>query len=491
MLRSLFVLLALLQVPAAQSPRAALHHTIDLNVGEQTVVTLSDGAKADVRLINVEEPRDAFRSAVREPRVTVEVNGERVETVCGNYRLPIAAGGVQIDCPITHGALSNSTGDHWGLEKAARVRVWPARSQWVEPGTFMYPARQTWFASGTQMSNEPTHVDGGEVPANKSIYYHGGLDIGGAEGMIDVVAATNGLVVSSGTTRLPGHDDTPVAPRYDVVYLLDDRGWYYRYSHLKTIDDAIKIGASVTMGQKIGVLGKEGGSGGWAHLHFEIKSRQPSGKWGTEEGYAFLWQTYVSEFRPAMLAVARPHRIAAVGDLVLLDGSRSWSPGMIASPLRQQWLLSDGTTAPGPRTYKKYDRPGTFSEVLKVTNAAGQTAYDFTSVQIIDPAEPAALPPTIQAAYAPTMNIAPGDAVTFKTRTFRTRDGEETWDFGDGSPRVTVKSDGNANIHDPNGFAVTEHRFARTGDYAVRVSRTNARGFTATAHLWVHVGARR
>ena len=42
------------------------------------------------------------------------------------------------------------------------------------------------------------------------------------------------------------------------------------------------------MGQKLGVLGKEGGSGGWTHLHFDITKRQPSGLWGIEEGYAFL-----------------------------------------------------------------------------------------------------------------------------------------------------------------------------------------------------------
>jgi peptidoglycan/xylan/chitin deacetylase (PgdA/CDA1 family) len=85
------------------------------------------------------------------------------------------------------------------------------------------------------------------------------------------------------------------------------------------------------------------------------------------------------------------------------------------------------------------------------------------------------------------MGIKAGDLVTFKVRTFRTTDGQETWEFGDGTPQVTVKSDGNANVHDPNGFAVTEHRFARPGDYVARVSRTNGRGFTATANVWVHI----
>ena len=78
----------------------------------------------------------------------------------------------------------------------------------------MYPARQAWFATCTQMSNEPSYVDGGEKPGmTGGIYYHYGLDIGGAEGLVDVVAATDGLVVSVGTERLPGYDGTPVAPR--------------------------------------------------------------------------------------------------------------------------------------------------------------------------------------------------------------------------------------------------------------------------------------
>src|SRR6185312_15059733 len=104
------------------------------------------------------------------------------------------------------------------------------------------------FGSSSQMANEPAYVDGGEQPGRKKIYYHWGLDIGGAEGLVDVVAATDGMVVSAGTQIVAGFEKSPAAPRYDVIYLLDDRGWYYRYSHLQTIDPAIKPGATVTMG---------------------------------------------------------------------------------------------------------------------------------------------------------------------------------------------------------------------------------------------------
>ena len=141
--------------------------------------------------------------------------------------------------------------------KDARIRLWPAGVPWIDPATFQLPARQRWFASSTQMANEPAYVDGGEKPSVRKIYYHYGLDIGGAEGLVEVVAATDGVVVADGKVRLPGHEEAPVELRYDVVYVLDDQGWYYRYSHLKTIDPAIKPGAAVRKGQTLGVLGIE------------------------------------------------------------------------------------------------------------------------------------------------------------------------------------------------------------------------------------------
>ena len=157
------------------------------------------------------------------------------------------------------------------------------------------------------------------------------------------------------------------------------------------------------------------------------------------------------------------------------------------NPRRFDWTFTDGSTASGPRVERSYDRPGTYSEIFEVTDSRGRFAYDFAAVQIIDPARPDDLPPTIHAAYAPTTGLHAGDPVTFKVRTFRTTDGSETWDFGDGSPAVTVHSDGNVNQHAPDGYAVTVHRFAKPGDYLVRVERANRRGWKATARLHVRV----
>jgi hypothetical protein len=485
---SCLVLWLALEVRGAGPPqpvRTPRVRVVDLDVGEPKALELSDGTTARVKLLGVEETRDSIRAAVRRAQVKVEINGQPVDLVSATYRLPVTVAGVQVDCPITHGHLENSTIDHWGLVKSARLRFWPAGSPWVEPGTFVYPVRQRWFASATQMANEPTYVDEFEHPSARRIYYHSGLDIGGAEGQIDVVAAAAGLVVSSSKAGLPGYEDTPADPRYDVVYVLDDQGWYYRYSHLQTIDPAIKPGATVAIGQKIGVLGKEGGSGGWSHLHFEIVSRQPSGRWGTQEGYAFLWEAALARDRPAVVAVARPHHLAWTGEPVPLDGSRSWCrSGKLAELV---WTFHDGTTASEPRVDRTYAEPGQYTEILKVTDSQGNTSYDFAIVQVLDRQKPEPAPPSIHAAYAPTQGLKPGDPVTFKVRTFGTTHGSETWDFGDGSAAVEVRSDGNVRELAPDGYASVVHRYARAGDYLVRVERADSRGYKAVARLCVSI----
>lgn len=467
------------------SPLTPLVRVVDLNVGDSQDVELCDGKRVTVRLLALDEARDPLREAVRAARVKVEVAGRTVELVSGNYNLPQTVGEVQIDCSITKGYNSNGSPEFWGLDKDARLRLWPAGSPLVQPETFGYPVKQRWFAGLTQMANEPVYADGGERPQTKKIYYHSGLDIGGCEGLVEVVAATDALVVSSGLDLMPEHrTDTPVSPRYDVVYLLDARGWYYRYSHMKEIDAAVKPGRHLKLGDRIGLLGKEGGSGGWSHLHFEIKSRQPSGRWGTEEGYAYLWQAYQRQYKPQVIAVARPHHLTWAGEPVRLDASKSWSA---SGKLSHAWQFNDGTIARGESVTRTYSQPGSYSEVLKVTDEQGRVAYDFAVVQVLDREHPERIPPTIHPTYSPTQGIRAGDAVTFKVRTFRTTDGSETWNFGDGSSAVEVRSDGNVRQLDPNGYAVTTHRFEKPGHYLVRVERADRTGAKATGHLDVQV----
>ena len=109
-------------------------------------------------------------------------------------------------------------------------------------------------------------------------------------------------------------------------------------------------------------------------------------------------------------------------------------------------------------------------------------------VNVLDPNEPMKLPPSIHAAYSPSFGIKPGDPVRFVVRTFGATDGKETWDFGDGSPKVSVQSDGNVVPLARNGYAMTVHAFTNAGHYLVRVQRTDRHGQTAIGHVHVRVG---
>lgn len=476
---------------AADPPKQKMEplvRMINVSVGESVDLDLSDGTRARIKLIELQETRDSVCFAVRQSEVVVEVNGQRTKLISGKYQLPRTVGGVQINCSITKGYNENGTASFWGLDKDARLRLWPPGSSWINPGTFIYPVKQKWFATDTQMANEPVFVDGGDKAGKRSIYYHSGLDIGGSEGLVEVVAATDALVVSVGEVVLDQHrKDTPVAPRYDVVYLLDARGWYYRYSHLKEIDKQIVPGRLVTMGDRIGSLGKEGGSGGWSHLHFEIKSRQPSGKWGTQEGYAFLWEAYQRQYHPKLIAVARPHHLIWTGETITLDATKSWSAS--GKVTHFEWQFADGSTSPEPVVKRTYKTPGRHSEVLKIADADGNVSYDFAVVLVADREHPDRLLPSIHPNYSPSLGIRAGDPITFKVRTFNTTDGKEIWNFGDGTSQVEVHSDGNEVQHAPDGYAVTTHAFQKPGDYVVRVERSNAFGVKAVGHLHVQISA--
>ncbi len=460
-----------------------LVRVVDLHVGQQAEVELADGSMATVRLLEVTEHRDPIRQAIRETEVHVEVNGQRATLSAGLYHLPIQVGGLQIDCAVTAGYNVNNLRRDYGLEADARLRLWPAESPWLRPGTFRYPVKQRWFASLTWADIEP--IDGGRTISNQ-VAYHNGWDIGGVEGRVEVVAATDALVVSSGLDVLEGHaEDTPVQPRYDVVYLLDNRGWYYRYSHFQSIDPQIEVGKTVKQGDRLGVLGKEGASGGWSHLHFHISCRQPSGQWGLQNAGAFLHEAYRQQYQPPLLACARPQQFITAGDTVTLDGSNSWSEcGEIAE---YHWTFTDGSTARGPRVERSYEQPGRFSEILRVTDSHGNIDYDFAIVQVIDPQQPERYTPSLHAAYAPTFAIRPGDPVTFQVRASRISEGDEIWDFGDGSPTVRTRSDGNLKPLAPDGYASVVHRYERPGHYLVHVHRQDASGATAHARLHVRI----
>ena len=55
-----------------------------------------------------------------------------------------------------------------------------------------------------------------------------------------------------------------------------------------------------------------------------------------------LWEAYLRQYRPTLIATARPHHVLWAGEKIVLDGTRSWSAtGAIA---KYEWTLTDGTS---------------------------------------------------------------------------------------------------------------------------------------------------
>lgn len=466
------------QIPTPTQPPGFT--LVDLDLGETQSVTLADGTSVRLKLLHLDEQRDAVRQAIRQATATVLINDQEAQLSCSHYHLPKTIGPVRIDCPITKGHYQGVAGDPWGLDKQVRLRLWPAAAPLTEPGSFSYPLKQRWFASATSMANEP--IDAG---VTSGYVYHYDLDFGGAEALTEVVSATDALVVSCADDTLPGYEDSPVRARYDVIYLLDDRGFFYRYSHFHRIDPNVKTGQRVRLGQPLGLLGKQGSSGGWSHLHFGLWTKMPSGKWGSLDVYPLVWEAYLRDQQPSLIAVAQPGHLIFAGDSVQLDGSKSWSAtGPIAS---FQWTLSDGTQATTARLNRRYPKPGRYCEALKIQDSQGNTAYDFVRVLVVDPTPTERFPPNVHAAFWPTQGLRAGEPVTLKVRSFRTTEGREKINFGDGSPTVHVQSKSDAGNLDPNGYATIIHRYQEPGDYLVRIDRENESGWPAFTYLHIAV----
>lgn len=462
----------------------------ELNIGETKDIKLKNNDIVELSLLGITEIRDSVRNAIRDAYVKISVDGEEKTIHCGNYHLPVVVGKIQIDCPAIKGYYSNASNDLWKLSKDARFRIWEKGSDYAEPATFFYPVKQKWFATMTASGNEPAYTDWGEGARRKTIYYHAPFDFGGAEGMDEIVSATDGLVISAHGEILPEYRGEKLRALgwKDAVYIIDSRGWSIQYVHLDSVVPSIKSGARVKMGQRIGFMGKQSTSGGWTHLHFGMYTKDTlSNSWQLEDPYPYLWEAYVQQYKPSIIAVARPHHLTWTNEEVTLDGSKSNSfAGEITA---YEWMFSDGTTAEGAVQKKVYDRPGEYSEILKVTDSKGNTDYDFAVVQVYGKDIAEHTIPTIHAAYHPTLDIKAGDPVVFLVRTFNATTGDEVWDFGDGSPRVTVHSETVDRENPVAGeYAKTTHSFSKPGHYIVSVQRTNEDGFTATARLHLEVG---
>ena len=97
-------------------------------------------------------------------------------------------------------------------------------------------------------------------PVFKQWRLHTGQDLTSLPGAGPVVAASAGTVISARAEPIYGN----------IVTLRHSGGIRTRYGHLASIDAKIRSGATVTIGQKLGVEGSTGTSTG-LHLHFQVE----------------------------------------------------------------------------------------------------------------------------------------------------------------------------------------------------------------------------
>jgi len=128
---------------------------VDLNVGDSQEVELADGSRAHVKFLDLKEnARQGLRQAVQGAPKS-RVRGERLQSVA---RFPAITGcrfswaACKFDCPITRGYRSNNSMSflgqktHGGLEKEARLRLWPAGLAADEPRAyFVIRPGKRWF----------------------------------------------------------------------------------------------------------------------------------------------------------------------------------------------------------------------------------------------------------------------------------------------------------------------------------------------------------
>ena len=102
---------------------------------------------------------------------------------------------------------------------------------------------------------------------------HYGIDIKGVEGVTPVIAAANGVVVTSaeGETGTCVNGDIECGGRFgNYIVIQHTDGNYTVYAHMATNSVIVKEGDTVKQGQVIGYVGSTGKSTG-SHLHFEVR----------------------------------------------------------------------------------------------------------------------------------------------------------------------------------------------------------------------------
>jgi PKD repeat protein len=143
------------------------------------------------------------------------------------------------------------------------------------------------------------------------------------------------------------------------------------------------------------------------------------------------------------------------------------------------WDFGDGGTGSGPQVTHAYSVPGLYNVTLTITDFVGRSAQTSKRITVI-----AGTRPTASFTFSPTEPVpsTAGPLVNFNGSASTAADGNRivrySWDFGDGTPRVT------------SGSPQTSHRYPGNnveGTYTVTLIVTDDDGRTGLASQEVPV----
>lgn len=414
-----------------------------LDINEEHHFKLKDGSLKSIRLISVEEHRDSVIGKVREAQVDVEVDDKLLYLTCGPYVMPTETDRIRIQADTTSGWTS--------MPKRVQLSIWDTTDPIVRPNSFGFPIRDyLLFSHGTQSYNEVVHlgwVDG--CPGGVKVYHNYGIDFAGYEGRDEIISCTGGEVIR-----------VSAETGYLYVVIRDDDGLFWEYGHFVSIPSNIREGVRVDKGRKIGMLGKTGPSGNFAHLHLGNYLSQADLDAGMSNRrlnlYPWLVATYEQQCHRKLYAVARPHLTVSTGERVLFDGSNSISfGGRITS---YKWILPDGEIVNGVAAEKTFDKPGVYIATLRIADDAGREDVDFYKVKVFTQGAPEDRIPTIFMTHTPSYNVLTDEPVLFRFWLQGVRGEPIRVDFGDG----TV-------ISDYVSYSEISHKFSSPGIHIVTV----------------------
>lgn len=367
--------------PAWPGETNALPVMFELDRGEEREVSVvgPDGeVRRRVRLVGVEESRwpnwhlaDApGHEVMRGAEVKVEVGGVGATLRARAFELPRVVHGLRLYVETTRGWATTPQLDPMrGVKREVRFSCVAEGAAWG-PVELRFPIRNFRWQANTY------HNTWGALVPYNLLYYHRGEDFGAIPDELEVLASLGGTVVHS---PLPGGDGES-----NHLRLRHASGLEVAYYHMnvESVPARWTVGAVAAAGQ---VLGRTGMT--WSGRRSQ--ENDPHLHWGLfREGeplasFPFVVEAYLRESSESVLALAGGYHYAMPGETVTLDGSRSVARAG-RRIVRQQWLLHDGRVVDGMEAVVRAERPGLYSEELRVWADDGTEARDYVQLRVWD-----------------------------------------------------------------------------------------------------------